>query len=1148
LEDDVMNKKVFIIVILVVMTAVLVTGLALAADDGPLFQRNLSRTPDTLSMGAQISVMPLYVPAQNTQGELVEIEYTAGDCTNSDTSGCETIYTMTEAKPLIATYEDGIEHEELNAVLGITGGDAVDTGTGFGERDAFAAVSLDDGATWKDTNLSDSARRSSFFLKTTGEAYPGDVFRINHAVVGNRVAVAWISRFCESGSPLYSWLPEDQLLLAETYELGANLTVDGVEYNTYASDLFGVAGTQKSVDYTLQGFPEVGEVPYGCVWVARGTLEATEVTDPDTGATSESYDITWRQAERLTSGRRDANRVDITGTSGAGFIISWQEDPEGLRPGKGLGPGEGWSGAIANSKTDIWYTYIGWDHFDDVCLDDPDTGLCTSGTLADYVLEGKPKTAVPFAVPMRLTDNNKCEDGLTPDQPGYQPYCYADFDGNGTADLCATSVGWDNPGGKTLQVCETEDGRVLTGRTASTRVRWALKSYDSDSDGVPDSAWVTMAEEKMKALGSELDENEEPIDIGKNMWYHTFNMFNPELVQQGLMLNAPAIDPETGELFEVYADEWENDLYLTEIARRFNLMVQGIGAAMASESKTSAILIYKEGILFQGGPADIFMRRVVLPDDFDPAVDNPFAYENVQCVELDDEGNATPVDLLYPDGVNPNYVRGLCPVQGMNVSGTTIVTCDDGSGGETCADAFPWDTETAEAGYPKVTEWVQAPDNYNDPSWANPYDVSKGHRGFIDGDFVMMMYATAPNWKANTIGNEAYNLYIRRSFDGGQNWTTLPGSFLASNGVTYSGAGTESCEDYGWGGQVEEETCTTYAAGEFEQARNVSRLTGSKITVLDPRYSPTGGMLKTDASSLLCHDGVDWVNCGYDEASAPYPEEIRDPSGFFVTYETGDNTVVTEETATVPLDMYYSRAFNFGDDWDVVDLILSDGTIEQRWDWLEQGPELASEASVFANPDGSKFYTVWNQELEIGVDEHGEPIFTDMDVQFRRILYNLTDTDLYPTASILSTSATILSIADDDILEIKGSGRDHDHIGLGEPISAYAWFDEDPKTSVWECTIEDWKDKECKETECDGEVCWCTDCEDLNKNCICDDKEWKVECDQILKVDARNFGQGRHTINFAVQDNEGNWSTPAETVIWVTLDGYIRIFMPTIVR
>ena len=30
----------------------------------------------------------------------------------------------------------------------------------------------------------------------------------------------------------------------------------------------------------------------------------------------------------------------------------------------------------------------------------------------------------------------------------------------------------------------------------------------------------------------------------------------------------------------------------------------------------------------------------------------------------------------------------------------------------------------------------------------------KGHRGFVDGDFVMMMYAWSPNWKANSVGND----------------------------------------------------------------------------------------------------------------------------------------------------------------------------------------------------------------------------------------------------------------------------------------------------------------------------------------------------------------------------------------------------------
>jgi hypothetical protein len=1086
-----MKVKRVVFALLLVMTA---ASVVFAADDGPLFTRNISRTPDTMTGGAQLSVMDIYIPAQNTQGELITLDYLTGDKDNSTIA-----YSRTEAKPLIATYNDGIEVDEKD-----TGGDlGIMTGAGFGERDAFAAWSLDDGSTWKNYNLSDSAARSSFVLKN-GHDYPGDVFKISHSVVGNKVLVAWISRYCESGSPLYAWEPDDQLALADTYGLGTNLDVDGVTYNTYASDLFGVAGNQKSVDYTLQGFPEVGEVPYGCVWVARGTLEQDADTD--------LYGIIWRQSERLTSGRRDANRIEVTGTGGAGFIISWQEDPEGLRPGKGLGPGEGWSGAIANSKTDIWYTYIGWDDFDDVCLDDE--VVCEASTLTDLLNdrqydETKPKVAVPFAVPMRLTDNNQCKPDLLPTNAGYLPYCYADFDGTGTSDLCASEATFENGAGQPVTVCVAEDGRVLTGRTASTRVRWAIKPY-TNADGET-SAWVLMGEEKMKALGSELDENGDPIDIGKNMWYHTFEFNNPELVQQGLMLNSPALDPLDGlPLNDVpLVDEWGNEYYETEIARRFNLMVQGIGAAMASESQTSAILIYKEGILFQGGPADIFTRRVVLPDTFDPAVDNPFAYENVQCVEFADDGTAMDVALLYDDGSNPNYVRGLCPVQGMNVSGTTIVSCDDGSGGETCADNFPWEGSEDQNSYPKVTEWVQGTDNFNDPSWANPYDVSKGHRGFIDGDFVMMMYATAPNWKANTIGNESYNLYLRRSFDGGQTWTTLPASYTHINGTTYNGAQIETCEDYGWGGADQTtEVCTTYQPGDFEQARNVSRLVGTRITVLDPRYSPSGGMLKEDYTSLLCYDETaadgagDWVNCGYTEPLLDYPEETRDPSVYFVTYETGDNTVVTEETGTVPLDMYYSRASNFGDDYDLVEFTTSSGELVERWDWLENGPELAVEASVLANPLGDRFYTVWNQELEIAPE-----VFTDMDVEFRRIFYNLTDTESYPTLAILSDVPTEVPYSPDEELIFIGTGRDTDRMGEGQQgqgIDAYEWS-----------------------SDIDG----------------------VLSTEQVFTVAATDLTMGLHTFTFSVQDNEGNTSSTSVTVgVGVANTSLHKVFLPVLLR
>ncbi len=48
----------------------------------------------------------------------------------------------------------------------------------------------------------------------------------------------------------------------------------------------------------------------------------------------------------------------------------------------------------------------------------------------------------------------------------------------------------------------------------------------------------------------------------------------------------------------------------------------------------------------------------------------------------------------------------------------------------------------------------------------------------------MMMYAWSPNWNANSVGNDHYNLYVRRSFDGGLTWTTTPAD-LGGDGTEY---------------------------------------------------------------------------------------------------------------------------------------------------------------------------------------------------------------------------------------------------------------------------------------------------------------------------------------------------------------------------
>lgn len=994
------TKLLLITLLLIALTA----SFALA-DDGQMFRRNISKTPDGETESAAIAHMTFYVPAQTSDGTLTTIEY-------YDAGGVQ-VDTRDFAKPLVSAYIDGIEEVIPEGSILPLGG------VGFGMRDAHSAVSLDDGDTWKRTNLSLSADLSSFTL-ANGHEYPGDVHYMTFALAGDKVLAGWVSKYCDGGSPGYTW----------TDDLGEPIY----------PDYFGVAGAQKSVDYTGQGYPEVGEIPYSCIWSARGTL----LQDPDTGL----YDIIWTKAERLTSGRRDANRLEMAGDSASGFMMVWQEDPEGLRPGQGLGPGEGWSGAVVNQKTDLWYSYISWDDFDMVQTSDDDP---TPIPISDYTGDTTPKVALPMAVPVRLTDNNMCK------STNADPYCYADFSTTpptvydtpqpGVSTFCSEVVSWTNPGGTTLQLCQTQDGRVLTGRVGASRPRVNVQPYDRDGDGINDAAWVIMAHEESKALGEGgTDPDAEPEDIGKNEWYLTFDLLNPNVVAQGGMLNQPAIcNPyaatqtgcTVGDFFPMLVDDFGNEFYETEIARRFSLMSQPY--TQFGNSGTAAVLIYKDGIINQGGPADIFLRRLVIPEDFDPQTDNPYAYENIACDEW-----------AFTDGSNARYLQGLCLSDAINVSGTSIVTCDLYADPDQCAAAFPWDGGTT---YPKVLEWAQTPDNLDDQAWENPYDVAKGHRGFIDGDVVMMMYAWAPNWKANSVGNDHYNLYVRRSFDGGLTWTTTPAEL--------GGDGTTTCENYGHGSDIYP-ICTDYGPGDFEQARNVSQLIGNKVTILDPRYTPSGGIKMLPITDTLRVGG----------GTLPYFDDAtRDPSLFFVVYETGDNTTVAEGEA-VPLDLFYSRASAYGDDYDLVEYYSSTtGEVTLGFDWLEHDQEdLSGEASNTANPGATFYYVVWNQWRE---DEHEH--VSNSDIIFRRIMY-LDTTDGMPTAAILWRSHPAASPNTGDLFFI-GTAVDNDHMGGG--IVAFQW-----RSSL------------------DG----------------------ILSTDKRFTIDSATLSQGLHIIYFTALDAEGNWA------------------------
>jgi len=1195
----------------------LTAGIGLA-DDGTIHKRDLSKTPDLVSEHAAIRMLPLYVPAQLSDGELDPdgIEYY-----NADGLLVETRYV---ARPLISHYTDGhVEGIDEEGYGGFPG---------HGQRDAFGAVSLDDGTTWKATNLSKSGDQSSIRIKLGGRQkidYPGDVGRSFAASDGNQVLIVWVSRYARGGNPNYAMTDEERLAVA-TYlddegriESIADCT-DHTELRTdntglltpcvYLEDHFGVAGSQGVSDLADEDYPLIGELPYAAVWAARGVI----LPPAAEGETSRFF---WFKAERLSSAVRDANRPEAVCVKGAGCVVTWQEDPDGIRPGHGDGPGEGWSGAIAHHQTDTWYSHIDWDDFDLVVGDDGYGSFYNeTGLLEDWALDnpdgGSPQAAIPMAIPVRLTDNAMCT-GPLDDTPDSKIYCHVDFDGNGTADFCDHTVAVEivTPEGPTttLEMCVTEDGRLMRGTTASTRARLGLHGYSSLGDystdpvnSPIDSAWFYMAYEENKGLGDicddgdceEIVEDADKRDMGKNVWYHTFDMFNPELVSQGLMLNQPAVYPDGSildlEEFDdpsglleaaplsgfnfwafiedpIYMTQAGIDtatLYQTEISRRPSQISQDWYDA--GETGTVAFQLWKQGIVRRGGPADVFGRRFAMPAStttgeqcnsyelcttpftlitttyawcdsepvctsneindlydynkgqckkdpdqprcfeyyyidengetvytndaerctdgqcyedelecglvgggceetvttdssltscpdpadleinevceqgtescsavgfcdpaaveenqvcnvtteecsggFEPTTDNPYDYANMECLDANGESA-----WHFTDGSNPRYVKGLCAGAAVNLSASTILTAESCDSAEACLAAFPFssyfdDLVMADDSVKisKIESWGQYGPNYdltattleggpddgtnlNDLSWENPYDVAKGHRGFMAGDMVMVMYAASPNWKMLTDAHAPFNLYNRRSFDGGKTWTTLPDTWTHTNDVDYSGNGTTTCEWMVLETEGDDEpVCTTYAAGDFEQARNVSQLIGSQVTVLDPRYAPTSRSITEDSvSTASLPEGFIGTACDGTEEIC---DDVRDPSRYFMVYETGETSAYDAGEAP-PLDLFYSRAIEWGDQYLVYQddpdpslcLPSADTEIEfdmtgfcNEFDALEGWHDKESgEASVTASPGGQFFYSVWNQE---DLEDH-EVIKSD--IWFRRVM------------------------------------------------------------------------------------------------------------------------------------------------------------------
>jgi hypothetical protein len=1025
-----------------------------------MHRRGVSRTPELTSSKSKLNIMGVWFPALRANGDAQTIEY-------FDENG-ELIRTADEAKPIVVVYTDGVEE------------------TGY--EDIFAGISRDDGNTFKRMNLSRAADRTSFTLEN-GLEYFGQAKKPVFQVKGNNILVAWTSKFCNGGKPRYAIDPDDDYPYDDAY---------------YEGDTWGVGGPQRSIDYTDIGFPEVGEIPYSCVWVARGTVVTDKmINSGGYWADKVVGDIVWFKPERLTSGRRDANQIFIGGADGAGFAITWQEDPEGLRPGEAAGPGPGWSGATTNHKTDIWYSYITMSDFSKV-----DVNFVSGGDPQHELdVTGRPKALVPMAMPVRITDNAAVntdnmkveldEDGYpvldengefiptdnvystsdtsaisyeaenltscvkfeggetiverdsteaatyhalpstlpidhlstknctnchvpfglephdihTPTQgapiplvvvdatipeylggftnadcvschynnvvprdrvipvtPGldvnakvaecnskgaiwkdeieayypYEGYPYipaTEDDSTGAHNyaykipgVCENFYEFTNNQGALKRVCITEDGRLLDGDTGASRPNIFLQTY-TKPDGSK-SAWAIMAYEETKGMGlgdpghvpdgGPYGDDESP-DVGKNAIYHSFDFQNPEVVSAGNIINLPerdengdlvyVVNPETGEQLLDYLGRPQLSY---ENARRPRFVLQGKSAT--GDSKTVMLVLYREGQEGSGRPADTMLRRVVASP-----TGNPYAFENFVCDAWETAANGEEV----------------CVAGVQNMSSVTPTEVTPSMGDPIAEDPY---------GAVKVVKWQQGPGNLNDSSSANPYDDSRAHRGQIRGDFIVMGFTYTPNWAAARNGNDKYDLFIRRSFDGGQTWTTDP--TMDPNEVY------ETCDTFTDPLTKEKtEVCNQYAPGEFEQMRNMSQLANNKETVIEPRIVAPPGTIK--------ENGV-WTGRAEDK---------QNTNVFYVSYGTstnppiehGDSTVVPE--MPVPLDLYYTFTQDRGNSYQFSTWEVnpdSDGNyageVVTRWAALAKGDEEQGEAQLRMTPDGTRFYSTWLQE------------------------------------------------------------------------------------------------------------------------------------------------------------------------------------------
>lgn len=565
--------------------------LAALVADAPIKRMNISK--DALNHQEQVN-------AQNTLARMSTV--VASTSADGNLTGEETDL----VHPIIVSYAeqviggDGTSDGVSDYNIYEMGDGSADIGDPTHIDDIFVSLSLDNGLTYKKVNVSGTAMRgdqpnSSIVVNWTADKtaapttkYPGHSHKPKMAVNGNQILVAWHDKFCPSGDPFGLYVKDE------------NGSATDVLVDDSQPDYFKVNGAQGSINYelpcTIEDDPstvgtnesncapngkEVYEVPFSCVWTARGVFH------------EDNKSVTWYKAEQLTSGTRDANKVWIASAKGIGFALTWQEDPEGLRQGQGAGPGEGWSGATTNHGADIWYTYIAEDKFEakDETFVEPEDADADDLT--------KPKALNNFAYPTRITDNEVCIEGdtklycqditctsyvnskdanLTEDEEGT-------LDGSNSSAKCVTNVLdplWIEP-----------TAVILDGDTGASRPAMSILKTD---EGVPA---VILAYEETKGLSESnsaaQDQGETETEIeyeGKVVYFNSFPFDQPVSINAGTIVNPRAPDAVTGEP-------------IFENARRV-VIVNQVDAC--DEGDYTFGLMYKQGVETRGGSSDMFIR------------------------------------------------------------------------------------------------------------------------------------------------------------------------------------------------------------------------------------------------------------------------------------------------------------------------------------------------------------------------------------------------------------------------------------------------------------------------------------------------------------------------------------------------------------